>query len=233
MKDDPVDQVARHSDDLLTLLNEVVGAAITHKPRVREARAVVEAVVLVDFRLQRITDEIQTLLGADGVLIVVLDDAKAEVVIMSGGHVVHSLVLEAETEPAAADAYCKYCVASRHTFVVTDARTTPILQGNPYINLVQGYLGAPLIINEQAIGALCATSLRPREWTIAEEAVMVERAREMSEILERALGEYHERRGDSQGPPDGLAERRAGQDRRRQNIAVAHDRRSGQDRRDR
>ncbi len=193
---DPVTEVARQSETLLTVLNQVVGATLANPPRAREARAVIEAVVLVDFRLQTITDEIQNLLHTDGVMVIILDEKKAEVVVMSGAEVLHSLVLEADKEaPPGVNAYCKYCMASLHTFVVTDSRLAPMLQGHPYVDLVRGYLGAPLVINEQCVGALCATSQSPRAWTEEDAAMMVRRAQELSDILESALERYHYRDG--------------------------------------
>ena len=187
-----VDQVAGAADELLAMVNEIVGTTLTSPPRVRAARAVIEAVVAVDFRLQRIVEELQEKLQSDGVLVVIMDDETATVVIMSGGESVERDILDANDGAPAEDSYCKYCVANHGLFLVNDAHKVAALRGNPYVDIVQGYVGAALIVNDQAVGALCATADTPRDWTEEEVALLRAQAQDVSAILQEALEAYHQ-----------------------------------------
>ncbi len=186
------DRVEDAADELLVMLNEMIGTALMSPPRVRAARAVIEAVVAIDFRLQQIVEELQATLHSDGVLIVIMDDEKATVVIMSGGEAVERDILDANDAAPVEDSYCKYCVANHGIFLVTDARKVAALRGNPYVDIVQGYVGAALIVQDQAVGALCATADEPRGWTPEEVALLRDQALEVSSILQVALEKYHD-----------------------------------------
>lgn len=188
---DVIDRIAEEADSLLAMLNNVIGTTLRDPPRVKAARAVIEAVVAVDFRLQAIVDEIQATLESDGVLIVVMDDQTAEVIVMSGGETIKSELLDANNGSPGEDSYCKYCVANKATFVTHDAKATAALKGNPYVDIVRGYVGAALIVNDYAVGALCATSEAPRQWSDEEVGFLMSRSREVSAILEAALLRFH------------------------------------------
>lgn len=192
MTPNSIEQVSAAADELMAMVNEIIGASILSPPRVKAARAVIEAVVAVDFRLQRIVEDLQEKLHSDGVLVVIMDDQQAVVVIMSGGETVEAEILDDDDASPAEDSYCKYCVANLGLFVVRDARQTAALQGNPYVDIVQGYVGAALVVRDQAVGALCATADRPRDWSPEEVALLREQAKEVSAILEEALTEYHQ-----------------------------------------
>lgn len=187
-----IDQVAGAADELLAMVNEIIGTTLVSPPRVRAARAVIEAVVAVDFRLQRIVEELQEKLQSDGVLVVIMDDETATVVIMSGGESVEQDILDANDGAPAEDSYCKYCVANHGLFLVNDAHKVAALRGNPYVDIVQGYVGAALIVNDQAVGALCATADTPRDWTEEEVALLRAQAQDVSAILQEALERHHQ-----------------------------------------
>lgn len=186
-----VDQVAGAADELLAMVNEMVGTALMSPPRVRAARHVIEAVVAVDFRLQRIVEELREKLQSDGVLVVILDDQTASVVIMAGGETIEREILDANDVTLAEDSYCKYCVVTRGFSVFPDAKKVAALRGNPYIDIVRGYVGAALIVQDHVVGSLCATADQPRDWTDEEVALLRAQAQEVSVILEEALEKYH------------------------------------------
>lgn len=189
-----LDQIAGAADDLLTMLNEMIGTTVKDPPRVKAARAVIEAVLAIDLRLQDTVDRLCDQLQSDGVLVVILDDENATVVIMAGGETIEAEIVDEDNNAPAEDSYCKYCVANKDMFVVQDSRRTVALHGNPYVDLVRGYVGAALVVNDYAVGALCATTDTPRDWTEDEIALLRQEAKEVSSILERALERFYEPR---------------------------------------
>ena len=70
--------------------------------------------------------------------------------------------------------FCRHVVAADAPLVVTDARTDPRVRGNPAIDelKVVAYLGVPLRLSGQPIGALCAIADSPRAWTEREVDLM-------------------------------------------------------------
>lgn len=71
-------------------------------------------------------------------------------------------------ESALTHSFCQYAVASRERFVVDDARSHPVVEGNPAIQEqgVVAYAGQPLETSSgHVIGSLCVIEPNPREWT--------------------------------------------------------------------
>src|SRR3954447_7899893 len=71
--------------------------------------------------------------------------------------------------------FCQYVVLSSAPLEVTDARTHPVVRGNPAIEELQviAYLGVPLITRKgETLGSLCAIDHEPREWTERDRIVL-------------------------------------------------------------
>jgi len=64
--------------------------------------------------------------------------------------------------------FCQYVILSSAPLEVTDARTHPVVKGNPAIEELNAiaYLGVPLITRRgETLGSLCTVDHEPREWT--------------------------------------------------------------------
>ncbi len=188
--EDVVDLTSRAVERLMATLNDVVGVTLRDRPRVATASAIITAVVLVDRRLQEVVDRVQMQMHADGVMVVILDGDTAHVVTMAGSEVVDNQILDDDDSAPAEDSYCKYSITMSVPFVVVDAMEEPLLAGNPYAELVRGYLGGNLIVRMESVGALCAVTDNPRVWSAEDERVIQDAAAEVSAILERALVTY-------------------------------------------
>jgi two-component system cell cycle sensor histidine kinase/response regulator CckA len=63
--------------------------------------------------------------------------------------------------------YCRHAVASGQPVVIGDARTDPRVSGSPAIaeDGSIAYLGIPIRVDGQVVGAFCVLDQRPREWS--------------------------------------------------------------------
>ncbi len=63
--------------------------------------------------------------------------------------------------------FCQYATRSRAPLIVEDAREHPVLRESLAIRdlNVIAYAGMPLVIDDEAIGALCVVDDKPRRWT--------------------------------------------------------------------
>lgn len=70
--------------------------------------------------------------------------------------------------------FCQWAVASREPLVVGDARLHPLLRDNRAVDElgVIAYAGIPIMVRDQALGALCAIGSEPREWEDQEIAIL-------------------------------------------------------------
>ncbi len=61
---------------------------------------------------------------------------------------------------------CQYVVSSRHPIVINDTKDSPYIQANTVLlDLgVMAYLGCPLEVRNQVLGALCVVDWQPRIW---------------------------------------------------------------------
>ncbi|HEY0929972.1 MAG TPA: ATP-binding protein [Gemmatimonas sp.] len=112
--------------------------------------------------------------------------------------------------------FCKHVVDSRTVLRIPDARVHPLVCTNPSIDEfgVVGYLGIPLTTSDgHTLGALCAITHTPREWTPFEEAILDDLARVVvCEIELRAELAHRERNAERQvggHAVEGLPERSA------------------------
>ncbi len=187
---DVVDQTSRAVDHLMAALDDVIGLVLRDGPRAATASSVITAVVVVDGRLQTVVDRVRAQTHADGVMVVVIDGDTAHVVTMAGGDVVDIKILDDDDSAPAEDSYCKYSITMSVPFVVEDAMKEPLLVGNPYVELVRGYIGGALVVQMESVGALCAVTDNPRKWSVEDERIIREGAVEVSAILESALATY-------------------------------------------
>jgi signal transduction histidine kinase/CheY-like chemotaxis protein len=74
--------------------------------------------------------------------------------------------------------FCHYTVAQNTPLVIPDTAADPLYRGVPTVCTlgVAAYVGVPLVIEGQAIGAFCTIDTRPRNWTADEVRVLVELA---------------------------------------------------------
>lgn len=185
-----VQEMVRHTDLLLDALNQAVGLAIRSEPRAQTATQVIKAAFTCDLRLQDIVASVQEELRVDGVFIIILDKEKAHVITLSGWEEEAAAILDDTNALPVEDSYCKIAVGVQDSFVVDDAMTEPLLQGNPHVEQVRGYLGEVLIVRQERVGSLCAISGTPRAWDDEEQRLVQKSAKEVSSILELALARF-------------------------------------------
>jgi GAF domain-containing protein len=71
--------------------------------------------------------------------------------------------------------FCQYVILSSAPLEVADARTHPVVKGNPAIEELNviAYLGVPLITRRgETLGSLCTVDHQPREWTDRDRLVL-------------------------------------------------------------
>lgn len=94
--------------------------------------------------------------------------------------------------------FCQYVARDKAPLVVEDARTDPLLAGNGATRDlgVVAYAGMPLVVHDQAVGALCVIDSSPRRWSPEQLQLLSDLAEAVvSEIeLRLALREVEEQR---------------------------------------
>jgi diguanylate cyclase (GGDEF)-like protein len=94
--------------------------------------------------------------------------------------------------------FCKYATQSRSPLIVDDARLHPMLRDNFAIRDLDviAYAGMPLIVEDEAVGALCVVDDKPRVWSESEMRLLHDLAEAVvSEIeLRVALRKMREQR---------------------------------------
>jgi len=129
-------------------------------------------------RLDTVCSEICTMMSVPLAAVTLVNDSK-------------QLVLGAcgmSHEPQDRDhSFCIFVAASGMPFQISDLDATPEeLTCIPAWEKrsIRAYLGRPLIIQEQTVGALCAVDFVPREWTDLEHTMLDNYAAHVSGILE-------------------------------------------------
>ncbi|WP_345785207.1 GAF domain-containing protein [Roseisolibacter sp. H3M3-2] len=63
--------------------------------------------------------------------------------------------------------FCHYTVARTTPLVIPDTAADPVYRDVPTVRTlgVAAYVGVPLLVGGQAVGAFCAIDVRPRAWT--------------------------------------------------------------------
>jgi GAF domain-containing protein len=82
--------------------------------------------------------------------------------------------------------YCQYVVRNRQPLVVGDARYVGFLRDNRAVqelNLVS-YLGAPIVVHGQTLGAFCVLDRHPHDWSVADIETIISLADVTSSIIQ-------------------------------------------------
>lgn len=69
----------------------------------------------------------------------------------------------ADIDPA--DSGCRLVLEAGQTLLIPNALDHPVACTLPWAASYRGYIGTPLVYEGEYIGALCALTVRPREWT--------------------------------------------------------------------
>jgi diguanylate cyclase len=81
---------------------------------------------------------------------------------------------------------CRHVVAERSPLIVADARECPLVADNLAVRDLDviAYAGAPLIVDGEPVGALCAIDHQPRAWTTTEISFLQDLAATAGELIE-------------------------------------------------
>ena len=93
------------------------------------------------------------------------------------------------------DAFCDHLIRSDEVLVVPDATKDPRFAANPLVTgapFVRFYAGAPLLyMRDIRLGGLCVLDTQPREFTLEQQAELIEMADEvMVCILEQEMDRF-------------------------------------------
>jgi GAF domain-containing protein len=86
------------------------------------------------------------------------------------------------------DSYCRLTLAGRPV-VIKDSLKNLMLADNPHVETVRTYLGIPLVVREEVVGALCVYDSEPREWSDEDERELAAMATDVERTL--AAGPFH------------------------------------------
>lgn len=117
-------------------------------------------------RLRHLVYTAYTLLRADAAQINVL-----------GSKLQHTHVEWPRTGPPTADreiaaAGCRLVLELEGTLVIPDALEHPVACQMPWVGVFRGYIGAVLCYEGEPIGAMCALTVQPRQWTTADKMTL-------------------------------------------------------------
>jgi signal transduction histidine kinase len=121
--------------------------------------------------------------------------------------------------------FCQHVTGTRVPLVVEDAARHPLLSSNLAIAElgVMAYLGVPLFVENQAIGALCVIDSKPRAWVAEEITLLTDLAESVVSLvkLRVAVREAHEARAVSDALLESMGDAVLAIDRRR-NFVMAN-----------
>lgn len=117
-------------------------------------------------RLRQLVYTAYTLLRADAAQINVL-----------GAHMQHTMVEWPRIAPPSADrpvevSGCRLVLELEGTLVIPDALDHPVACTMPWVGVFRGYIGAVLCYEGQPIGALCALTVQPRQWSTTDKMTL-------------------------------------------------------------
>jgi PAS domain S-box-containing protein len=148
----------------------------------------------VDIAFDRITRLASSLVDAPTAL-VTLVDAQRQFFKSSFGL---SEPYASRRETPLSHSFCQHVVRERAPLLVTDARSDRMLRDNLAIDAlhVVAYAGVPLVVNRETFGALCVVDNKPRQWSSAEIALLLDlAAMVVSEMELRIALQAHSERG--------------------------------------
>ncbi|HUQ47112.1 MAG TPA: GAF domain-containing sensor histidine kinase [Gemmatimonadaceae bacterium] len=84
----------------------------------------------------------------------------------------------ATTRELAGLTFCHYTVQNKEPLIIPDTAADPVYRNVPTVKSlgVAAYVGVPLVINGQVVGAFCTIDTKPRDWTAGEIEVLTELA---------------------------------------------------------
>jgi GAF domain-containing protein len=164
-----------------------------------ERLAAVAGTALIEDRrpdpvLYRLARQARRVLDVPTVFLSVLDDDRQYFAAADG----LSASLTAAGSTPLSHAFCLYTVGQGKALVVPDARVDERLAGNPAIaeHGMVAYVGVPVFTAErQPIGALCATDVVPRFWSLEQVGVLHDLAAEAALRLEQRTAQRSGERG--------------------------------------
>ena len=99
--------------------------------------------------------------------------------------------------------FCHHTIRAAAPLVIPDTAADPAYRDVPSVRTlgVAAYVGIPLVVDGQAIGAFCAVDTRPRAWTAEDLEVLTELAASAQREIELrlALGAAERARGEADG----------------------------------
>ena len=153
-------------------------AAVHDRERLEAVRATGLLDTAPEERFDRLAARAAESLGADSVLITLVDGERKFIKIQGGP----SDRFAGRRQTPLSHSFCQYVVAGNAPLLVEDAREDPALRTNLAIEDlgVVAYAGVPLLdADGRALGALCAIGHEPRRWSqedLAELAAIAEHA---------------------------------------------------------
>lgn len=124
----------------------------------------------------RITRLARRLLRADAAMVLLVGNDRQTF----KGHDGLRADIAAEGGSPLSHSFCRYAVATGERLLVTDARTSALLNQSPAISEldVVAYVGVPLQLRagQEAVGTLCVVASSPREWSESDVATLEELA---------------------------------------------------------
>jgi signal transduction histidine kinase len=91
------------------------------------------------------------------------------------------------TETSRDDAFCAHAILESGVLCIDDTRTSLLFADNPFVTGdpgIRAYAGAPISINGQNVGTVCAFSSRPRPWSPAVKEALASLAAGAAQMLE-------------------------------------------------
>lgn len=84
---------------------------------------------------------------------------------------------------------CQYVVASRRPLAINNATSHPfwrkLVNGTtPMGKPLKAYLGVPLKVHDEVVGALCVVDVKQRTWTAQDHYTLLEASQHISKILD-------------------------------------------------
>jgi GAF domain-containing protein len=144
-----------------------VTAVLEDRERLREIAALRLTEPDVQHILRDVCEEASKAMGMPmGLVTIVLD----EVQLFAGQHGLGGWLQEAGGTPAEW-AFCRYTVAGKAPFIVTDAQRNPLVQESPLVSQdgLRCYAGMPLVTSRgHAIGSFCVAGVEAREFSDGE-----------------------------------------------------------------
>lgn len=84
------------------------------------------------------------------------------------------------------NAGCREVVLNKDVVQIANTLDHPILCQVPWAAFFQGYMGAPIMWDDQVIGSICVLTVQPRNWSKTDELALVTLAHLVEACIEEA-----------------------------------------------